>query len=111
MVHHGSGRTPALIGWIMKPLDGIILCWIALASLSAFFLFGFDKWRAQKSGWRISEWHLALLSAVGGWPGGLLGMLLFRHKMAKSTFQLKFCFAFLVFAAGLASYLTWRRQG
>ena len=88
----------------MKSLDVIVLGWIVLASLLAFLLFGFDKWRARKSGRRISEWNLALLSAAGGWPGGLLAMILFRHKTAKGTFQLKFGFAFLVFAAGLAGY-------
>lgn len=94
----------------MKPLDKVVLCWIALASVAAFFLFGFDKWRARKSGWRISEWQLALLSAVGGWPGGLLGMLLFRHKTAKGGFQLKFSFAFVVFASVVAFYLYWRKN-
>ena len=65
----------------------------------AFILFGYDKLRAARCGkGRVSEFHLALVGAVGGWPGGLLGMLVFRHKTAKLSFQLKYGVAFLVWA-------------
>ena len=53
---------------------------------------------------------LALLSAAGGWPGGLLAMLLFRHKTAKRTFQLKFLLALIPFATGVWLWQRWRES-
>jgi uncharacterized membrane protein YsdA (DUF1294 family) len=73
--------------------------WLALTSFIAFILFGYDKFRAGQSGLsRVSEFHLVLIGALGGWPGGLLGMLVFRHKTAKISFQLKYAVALLVWA-------------
>ncbi len=58
----------------------VYLIYIALISLAAFIAYGADKRRSVKSEWRISEKALLLLSLLGGAPGGLLGMKLFRHK-------------------------------
>ncbi|HEV2692114.1 MAG TPA: DUF1294 domain-containing protein [Verrucomicrobiae bacterium] len=73
----------------------------------AFLTFGYDKWRASRSGSRIPELTLALLGAIGGWPGGLLGMAVFRHKTAKWTFKLKYALALLPFAAEIWAWLHW----
>jgi len=75
----------------------ILAGWFVALSVWAFVLFGFDKWRAGR-GRRVSEAALFWASALGGWPGGLLGMIVFRHKSAKGSFQLKFAAAFLVWA-------------
>ena len=56
--------------------------------------------------WRVAEASLLWVSALGGWPGGLLGMVLFRHKSAKGSFQLKFAAAFFLWAALV--YAAWR---
>ena len=93
----------------MKSFDTYILVWLAASSLIAFCLFACDKFRAGRGGWRISEFHLALAGALGGWPGGLAAMFLFRHKTAKFTFQLKYAVAFLVWA-GLI-YFCFRSRG
>lgn len=86
--------------------DKIILVWLAAGSVWAFALFGFDKWRAGRgAGPRTAESSLLLACALGGWPGGLLGMLVFRHKSAKPSFQLKFAAALLVWAALVAGAL------
>jgi uncharacterized membrane protein YsdA (DUF1294 family) len=74
----------------------------------SFAAFGFDKWRAAKSGRRISESTLALLGASGGWPAGVIAMNLFRHKTAKWTFKLKYGLALLPFAAELWAWWHWR---
>ena len=75
----------------------LLVWWLVLASLWAFLLFGIDKWRAkQDSKRRISELSLLLVSALGGWPGGLIGLVFFRHKSAKLSFLLKFVAAFIV---------------
>jgi uncharacterized membrane protein YsdA (DUF1294 family) len=77
----------------------LLFGWRVLTSFIAFVLFGYDKYRAGQTGQgRVSEFALALVGGVGGWPGGLLGMLSFRHKTAKLSFQLKYGVDFLVWA-------------
>jgi len=77
--------------------------WMALASAWAFGLFGWDKWQAGRRGARVSEAALCGVAALGGWPGAFLGLLVFRHKSAKASFQLKFAAAFFVWAAWMAA--------
>lgn len=92
----------------MSPgLQGL-LGWIGAASAVAFVLFGWDKARAGRRGARrVSESTLCWVCALGGWPGGLAGLLLFRHKSAKGTFQLKFALALAGFALGVWGALEW----
>jgi uncharacterized membrane protein YsdA (DUF1294 family) len=86
--------------------ERILLGWLGIAGLWTFLLFGYDKWQAGRSGGRrIAESSLLLASALGGWPGGLLGLVVFRHKSAKHAFQLKFAGAFVVWAALVAGAL------
>ncbi len=77
----------------------ILAGWILATSAWTFLLFGWDKWRAGRGGRRVAEAVLCGWCAIGGWPGGLLGILVFRHKSAKGSFQLKFAAAFFVWAA------------
>ena len=70
--------------------------WFGLSSLTAFLLFGYDKWQAGRSGGRVSESTLWFVSAFGGWLGGLAAMLIFRHKIAKTMFLLEFAAALFV---------------
>lgn len=73
--------------------------WLCLASIGTFALFGYDKWRAGRDApRRIAESTLLAASALGGWLGGLLGIILFRHKSSKLSFLLKFFAALIVFA-------------
>ena len=53
---------------------------LAAISLIAFILYGADKSKAKRGAWRIPEKVLLGFSLLGGAVGGLLGMLLFRHK-------------------------------
>jgi uncharacterized membrane protein YsdA (DUF1294 family) len=92
----------------MKLVDTIALVWIAVINAVTLLAFGFDKWRAGRSGQRVSEFTLVLLAALGGWPGGLLGMNLFRHKTAKWTFKFKFALALIPFAAEVWAWWHWR---
>lgn len=86
-------------------LPPMLLPWIGAVSAWAFVLFGFDKWRAGRGGRRVAESALWWSSALGGWPGGLLGIVVFRHKSAKPSFLLKFAAAFFVWAALAAGAL------
>lgn len=76
----------------------LVAGWLGITSCTAFVLFGYDKWQAGRKGGRVAESTLWLASAFGGWPGGLLGMVVFHHKSAKASFQFKFAAAFLVWA-------------
>lgn len=93
----------------MPPLHQLLLAWMLGASLLAFALFGLDKLLAGRPGQRrIPELHLVLLGALGGWVGGLLGMLLFRHKTAKLSFKLKYALGLAPFV-GLLYLIVLRR--
>lgn len=87
-------------GMNLKTVDQWLLAWMAFTSAWAFLLFGFDKWRAGRTGSRrVAESSLCLVSALGGWPGGLLGIVVFRHKSSKPSFLFKFFLALVVWAA------------
>jgi uncharacterized membrane protein YsdA (DUF1294 family) len=88
---------------------GLLVAWAALGSLGAFLLFGFDKWRSRRRGARVSEATLLWTCVCAGWPGGLLGILVFRHKSAKTSFRLKFAAAFLGWAGLVAVVLKLER--
>ncbi|MBO5550598.1 MAG: DUF1294 domain-containing protein [Lachnospiraceae bacterium] len=58
----------------------------AAISILTFFVFGIDKYKAVRHRWRIPEATLIGLCLIGGSAGGLLGMLVFRHKIRKPKF-------------------------
>ncbi len=87
-----------------------LLFWLGLTNVLAFLLFAWDKFKSSGSGGnRISEFNLAAIGALGGWPGGLLAMLLFTHKTAKLSFKLKYALAFVVWAGLIYPALVWFR--
>lgn len=61
-----------------------------LVNFIAFTIIGYDKWLAVKNKRRISEKALFFWVVIGGTIGSLLGMLLFRHKISKRSYLLKF---------------------
>jgi uncharacterized membrane protein YsdA (DUF1294 family) len=92
----------------LSTLDRFCIIWFAAMNAVSFAAFGFDKWKAAKSGRRIPEFTLALLAALGGWPAGFIGMKLFRHKTAKWTFKLKYGLALVPFAGLIWAWWHWR---
>ena len=65
----------------------IIICAVLGAiSLITLCVYGSDKRAAIKGRWRVPERVLLSLSFFGGAVGGILGMLLFRHKTRKAKF-------------------------
>lgn len=57
-----------------------VLIFYGAMSLIALITYGADKLKARAGAWRIPEKVLLLLSFFGGAVGGILGMVLFRHK-------------------------------
>ena len=67
--------------------------YIILANILSFMLFGYDKLKSLKSSKktrRVSENKLLLSSFVGGSIGSILAMMMFRHKIKKPSFLIKF---------------------
>ena len=62
--------------------------YLALINLVLFVLFGRDKAAARRGARRTPETTLLALAVLGGSLGGLLGMLLFRHKTRKPAFRI-----------------------
>lgn len=56
-------------------------------------MYGYDKLQALKnltSIQRVSEIKLLLSSLLGGTIGSIISMVLFRHKIKKASFIIKF---------------------
>ena len=60
---------------------------MAAVNVASLIIFGFDKLRSVKGGWRIPESRLLLVAFIGPF-GAFAGMLLFRHKTRKVKFLL-----------------------
>ena len=103
-MHRGNAKRLPLL----RNIDSFAAIWFAVLNAVTFLAFGFDKWRASGSKPRVSEFSLVLLGALGGWPGGFLGMNVFRHKTVKLTFKLKYALALIPFAAEVWVWLHWR---
>lgn len=61
-----------------------------------FLLMAYDKRKAKKREWRIPEKTLLLLAFLGGAPGGIGGMLAWRHKTKKILFVILYPLALLI---------------
>jgi uncharacterized membrane protein YsdA (DUF1294 family) len=73
------------------------LFWTLLAlNIFTFFIYGSDKLFAQAGAWRVRERTLLVLALIGGSPGALAAMRIFRHKTKKPLFGLLFVVILLV---------------
>jgi len=66
----------------------IVVLYILLVNLGGFVAFGVDKKKSQRAKWRIPETTLMTFALLGGSPGCLLAMNLFRHKTQKPLFYI-----------------------
>ena len=66
--------------------------WVAgyylAVNTAAFLLYGWDKRKAIRHQYRISEKALLLMSFLGGGIGSLAGMHVFHHKTSKRKFRI-----------------------
>ncbi|MCJ8154853.1 DUF1294 domain-containing protein [Chryseobacterium sp. SSA4.19] len=69
---------------------------LLLINLMTFILFGIDKRKAVRHQRRISEASLLACTFLGGTIGAIAGMLIFRHKVSKKSFLVKFGLVLLV---------------
>lgn len=75
------------VAHILPPL---ILAAFAISSSLTIGAYRLDKASAIQGERRIPEQTLHLLEILGGWPGALLAQAHFRHKTAKTSYQLAF---------------------
>jgi uncharacterized membrane protein YsdA (DUF1294 family) len=74
-------------------------------SLVSFILYAYDKLQALKKSQRVSEMKLLGSSLLGGSVGSILAMLIFRHKIKKASFIIKFSLVVIIQAVGFYLYL------
>ena len=77
----------------------LLLIWLAGVNLALLCVMGWDKAAATRGDRRVPETTLLALAVLGGSVGGILGMLLFRHKTRKAAFAVGFPAIFLCQAA------------
>ncbi len=68
-------------------MHDLLLFWLVLVNLAGFVLMGLDKYRAKRGLWRIPERTLFFAALLGGTPGIIAGMELFRHKTRHNSFR------------------------
>ena len=61
-----------------------------------FILMGLDKFFSIKKMYRIPEIVLLVIPFLGGSIGGIIGMVLFRHKTKKIKFKILFIMSLIV---------------
>ena len=64
----------------------LLLVWLAGVNLALLCVMGRDKAAAIRGSRRTPETTLLAMAVMGGSVGGILGMLLFRHKTRKPAF-------------------------
>jgi uncharacterized membrane protein YsdA (DUF1294 family) len=82
----------------------ILVIIFGILSVITFFMYGIDKFKAQRGKWRISEKALLISSFIGGAVGGFLAMQLFRHKTKHWYFNVVNILG-LVWQIGLIAWL------
>lgn len=70
----------------MENLKLIFIGYIVLINLIGFIMMGYDKNRAKKGKWRVSEKKIFIFAFIGGALGIYFGMNTFRHKTKHGLF-------------------------
>ncbi len=68
-------------------MENILFAYLGCMTAFTFLLYAIDKRRAVRGAWRIPEATLLGCSMLGGAVGGLLGMLIARHKIRRWYFR------------------------
>jgi uncharacterized membrane protein YsdA (DUF1294 family) len=63
--------------------------YLFLINAGSLVMMGFDKLSAKAGSERVPEMWFFLISLAGGFVGVVVGMLAFRHKTRKTSFQIK----------------------
>ena len=84
---------------------GVVFSYLVFGSLASYIQLRSDKLKAQSRQWRIPENRLHIFELLGGWPGSFIAQRRFRHKVAKSSYQLVFWLIVIVYQLVALNYL------
>lgn len=82
----GLSGSPRYDIWSLFTENRTLLFYFLVINLVSFVMFGLDKLKAKTNSYRIPEKTLFSFALMGGTPGVILAMLLFRHKTRKASF-------------------------
>ena len=87
--------------------------YLLITNAAAFAAFGIDKYLAKTGAFRIPEKILFAVAAIGGSPGAIIGMKLFKHKTLHRTFTvgLPAIFILQVVLVTLVIFWYYKRRG
>lgn len=88
-----------------ETIQWVIIGGLTLVNVIAFVAHGLDKRSAVHGRRRTPEARLHLWELLGGWPGALLAMSLFRHKIRKASYLLVFGLIATAWIVGIVWYL------
>ena len=86
----------------------VLLYYLLIINVVAFFLYGIDKLKAKHGKWRISELTLLLFAAAGGSVGAWAGMKIWHHKTRHWKFKIGLPLI-LILQLSIAVYWMWIR--
>ncbi len=69
-----------------------------IINLISYLVYFYDKKQALNDNYRVSEKFLLSLVIIGGTFGALGSMLIYKHKIRKLTFLLKYVVANILFS-------------
>lgn len=71
-------------------MNKFIIIYLIIINIIEFIIMDLDKLLAIKHKYRIPEFTLLFISAIGGSIGAIIGMNLFHHKTKKLKFRILF---------------------
>ena len=77
-------------------IEPFLMGYLLAINILAFCVMGFDKQKARKGVWRISESTLFTLAILGGSMGDLIGMWISRHKTKPLNFVIGMPFILII---------------
>ena len=92
----------------MPAIRTILYIWLSGVNLALFLVMGADKCAAKRRSRRVPENSLLALAVLGGSVGGILGMLIFRHKTRHPAFYVGYP-AILLVELALTYFLVLRK--
>jgi uncharacterized membrane protein YsdA (DUF1294 family) len=94
-----------------RSVSAAIMIVYGSASLLSFAVYGIDKWLSVEEGHRrIPENTLHFFALMGGWPGLLMGQVIFKHKTQKKPFVYILYSIVLFHILGWLIYLSYFRS-
>ncbi len=70
----------------MVDFYSLLAAYLIIINILSLLMFGYDKLKAKKNGWRIPESRFFILGLLGGAVGIYTGMRIFRHKTKHMLF-------------------------